>query len=141
MLAESVVLKREVSARFIELLTELQEEFDPQTRTNRQLYEVSGRARFLRAEALHALGRDEEALGWYASFPDPNGQDLVFVAPARRRSAEIAQQLGRRADAVRHYAGFLALWQDADPELQPDVHRAAVALALLRPLTDSATRR
>ncbi len=113
--------------------------FDPHTRTNRKLYEVSGRARFLRAEALHVLGRDEEALRWYASFPDPNGQDLAFLAPARRRTAEIAAHLGRGADAVRQYARFVALWQAADPELQPDVQRAAAALARLRPLTDSAT--
>jgi serine/threonine-protein kinase len=75
--------------------------------------------RYLRAEALHALGRPQEALGWYASFEEHSPYGRVFLAPAAMRQGEIYEALGRPAEAAPHYARFLELWKDCDPELRP----------------------
>jgi len=87
--------------------------------------------RFLRAELLRAAGRDEEALAWYATFPDPSGYDLVYLAPARLGQARILDRLGRRAEAVAHYRRVVALWSECDPELRPLVDEARRRLAAL----------
>jgi serine/threonine-protein kinase len=55
--------------------------------------------RFLRAELYHDLGRDDEAARWYETFPDPGGYDLMFLAPALRRRAEIAAARGDTSTA------------------------------------------
>jgi tetratricopeptide (TPR) repeat protein len=75
--------------------------------------------RYLRAEALHALGRDQEALGWYASFEEHSPYGRIFLAPAAMRQGEIYEVLGRPAEAATHYARFLDLWKECDPELRP----------------------
>jgi tetratricopeptide (TPR) repeat protein len=80
--------------------------------------------RFLYAELLRAAGRGDEALRWFATFPDPNGSDLAYLAPSHLRRAEILDALGRRAEAAEHYRRFVALWRDCDPELRPVVERA-----------------
>jgi DNA-binding SARP family transcriptional activator/TolB-like protein len=73
--------------------------------------------RFLRAELLHALGRDDEALPWYESFH--GGYDLPYLAPAQFRLAEICARQGDRKRAAFHASRVLAMWRTADPELQP----------------------
>ena len=88
--------------------------------------------RFLHAEALHALGRDEEALSWYGSFGEHSAFSRVYLAPAHRRQAEIYEKLGRRADAARHLAEFIALWKDCDSELRAEVTEAQARLTRLR---------
>jgi hypothetical protein len=89
-------------------------------------------ARWLRAEALRELGRDDEALRWYATFPDPAGYDLHYVAAAHLRRAGIHQKRGESEQAVEHYAGFPELWRDADPQVQPMLEEARRSLARLR---------
>lgn len=74
--------------------------------------------RFLRAEGLHALGREQEALGWYSSFGEHWAFGRVYLAAAHRRQGEIAEKEGKRDEAVRHYSRFIELWKDADPELR-----------------------
>ncbi len=86
--------------------------------------------RFLMAELLQALGREDEALDWYLSYPA--GYDQPWVAPAHLRAAEIYQRLGNRERAEFHYARFVRLWEDADPEFQPMVAGARETLARLR---------
>jgi DNA-binding SARP family transcriptional activator/TolB-like protein len=88
--------------------------------------------RWLRAESLREAGRLNEALRWYATFPDPLARDLAFLAPAHLRRAEIHDAAGERTDAVFHYARFVELWRDADPELVPLVEQAR---ARMRELT------
>lgn len=56
--------------------------------------------RHLRADALAALGRIDEALAWYASLTE--GPDLLFWAPALRREAELLRRAGRPAEAAAH---------------------------------------
>jgi serine/threonine-protein kinase len=89
--------------------------------------------RYLRADILRALGRDEDALQWYASFPHPNARDLQYLPHALLRRAEIEERLGRRDDARAHYARVVHLWKDCDPEIVPLRAEAERALARLTP--------
>lgn len=77
--------------------------------------------RFLRAELLRELGRNDEALGWYATQGQTIVPGLIYLAPAELRQAQICERLGDRARAARHYRRFIELWHDADAELQPVV--------------------
>ena len=56
---------------------------------------------------------------------------LPYRADAEELRAQIADQQGDTAAAIRSYRNFLDLWQDADPELQPRVAAARAALARL----------
>ncbi|MEO8090112.1 MAG: BTAD domain-containing putative transcriptional regulator [Gemmatimonadales bacterium] len=70
---------------------------------------------FARAELLDALGRDEEALRSYQALAD----DLFHSgAPAHLRMARIYERIGERQNAAAHYARFVELWQNSDPEFQ-----------------------
>ena len=88
-------------------------------------------ARFLRAELLRMVGRDDDALAMYATFPDPNGYDLMYLAPAHLRQAEILDRRGDRAAARAHFQRFVALWAECDPELRPQVDAVRRRLAAL----------
>jgi hypothetical protein len=86
---------------------------------------ISGpRERWRMAEALERLGRPAEAAAWFSTFADQAIYDVVFLAPAERRLALLAEQQGDAAAARRHWARFAALWKDADPALQPLVAEA-----------------
>jgi tetratricopeptide (TPR) repeat protein len=75
--------------------------------------------RFLRAELLSQLGREEKALGWYGSFQLGLYNTAIYRAPTHLRRGEIYEQLGDSERALEHYAHFVELWKDADPEFQP----------------------
>lgn len=83
-------------------------------------------ARLLRADLLFALGRYEEADGWYATFPAFMApfEDVAFLAPAHRGRARSLDALGRHEEALYYYQRFVTRWQDADPHLQPQVEAA-----------------
>jgi DNA-binding SARP family transcriptional activator/tetratricopeptide (TPR) repeat protein len=83
-----------------------------------------GLERFRYAEALERLGRLDEALSWYGSFSSNSIFDLVYLVPSHLHRARIAERLGHRDEAVRHYQRVVTLWQDGDPELQPLVEEA-----------------
>jgi tetratricopeptide (TPR) repeat protein len=95
---------------------------------------VSSRAyeRFLRAELLRGLGRDDEALRWYATQGQSFIPDLIYLAPAHLRQAEIYERRGDRAQAAVHYQRFVELWGECDAELRPMVDDARRRLARLR---------
>lgn len=76
-------------------------------------------ARFLRAELLHHLGRDEEAVNWYRSLTEFFIHDIPYRAPALLRVAEIYDTLGQPEEAVPCYEQFLRLWRECDPEFKP----------------------
>jgi DNA-binding SARP family transcriptional activator/Tfp pilus assembly protein PilF len=87
--------------------------------------------RFLHAELLHAVGRDEEALTWYASFPEPSGFDITYLAPAYLKQGEITEHLGRRAEALGFYRRAARLWTNCEPALRPLLAEARRAVARL----------
>jgi hypothetical protein len=93
--------------------------------------------RFLRAQTLEALGRDEEALVWYASFGWVSQADGPFVAPALLRTAEIYERLGDAEQAAANYRRYITRWADCDPELRPLVTGAEQALARLTAATEA----
>jgi tetratricopeptide (TPR) repeat protein len=72
--------------------------------------------RFVRAELLNALGRSNEALTSYVQLAD---QLFHSGAPAHLRLAQIYDHQGDRRRAVDHYARFISLWKDSDPQLRP----------------------
>jgi serine/threonine-protein kinase len=83
-------------------------------------------ARFLRAEILRELGRDDEAARWYGSLSEQ--YDAMYLPLMHLRMAQISQRRGLPGAAASHYARFVALWKDCDPELRPLVDQANAAL-------------
>lgn len=76
-----------------------------------------GIIRAMLAETLMALGRHEEALPRYANFVGSSSTDLAMLPLAHLRQGEIHERAGRTEDAARHYARFLELFPDPDPEV------------------------
>ena len=88
--------------------------------------------RYVRAELLHDIGRDDEALRWYSVFGDNSPYDLVYLAPSLYRQAQIYDARGQKVLAVDRYKRFVELWKDADPQLQPLVAGAKARIARLQ---------
>ncbi len=80
--------------------------------------------RYLRGELLREIGRDREALAWYASTSQTQVDQLAYLAPAHLRQAEIYEKLGEKQKAAEHYRRFVELWKECDPELRPLVDEA-----------------
>jgi tetratricopeptide (TPR) repeat protein len=80
---------------------------------------------------LRELGRDEEALRWYATQGQTIVPDLIYLAPAELRQAQIYEQRGDRGRAASHYRRFIELWGNADPAMQPLVNDARRRLRAL----------
>ena len=74
--------------------------------------------RFLRGEVLVSLGRDADALPWFASLGDGSVTEIPLRAPSQLRQAEIHERFQHRDQAVTHYSRFLELWRAPDPEFQ-----------------------
>ncbi len=49
------------------------------------------------------------------------GNDMVNLPLVQRRLGELYEARGDRARAATHYAAFVDLWKNADPDLQPQV--------------------
>jgi tetratricopeptide (TPR) repeat protein len=69
--------------------------------------------RFLRAELLEELGREEEAMGWYAALGETSPHELPYVAPAQLRLAGIHARQGRADAAAACRARAEQLWGTA----------------------------
>jgi tetratricopeptide (TPR) repeat protein len=89
------------------------------------------RERFVLAQVLEREGKRDDALRWYNSFSQTNIYDLIYLAPARLARARMLEKLGQPAEAANQYRGVIALWKDADPELQPMVSEARGRLSAL----------
>jgi tetratricopeptide (TPR) repeat protein len=87
--------------------------------------------RWLRAELLQQLGRYGEALRWYRCVCQSSLYDLIYLAPAHLRQAEIHERLGEPDHAAEHYRRFLELWKGCDPELRPMLGQASRRLEQL----------
>ncbi len=93
------------------------------------LFFLQDRERYLRAELLSQAGRHEEAIGWYTAVTESS---IAYSAVAHLRLGEIQEKLGNRPKAAQHYARFVTLWQDCDPELRPLREGAERRLVALR---------
>jgi tetratricopeptide (TPR) repeat protein len=87
--------------------------------------------RYLRAELLHELDREDEALRWTDSFGVGWGIDFVFFAPLNRRRAVYYEQKGQLEQAAKHYTKFIEFWKDCDEKLRPLVDEAKAKLSTL----------
>lgn len=90
--------------------------------------------RLARAELLHRIGDNADAVHWYATFPAFGRDDAICRAAAAFGRAESEEALGDRRAAAHFYAEAAWLWRDAEPELLARARRAeARAAALLAP--------
>ncbi len=87
--------------------------------------------RWLRAELLHSLGREQEAIRWYASLSQSSLYDLIYRAPSHLRRGLILESLGENDQAAEHYQRVVELWAECDPELRPMLDQATAGLKRL----------
>lgn len=87
--------------------------------------------RFLQAELLAAMGRNAEALQWFASLGEGSVSEVPVRAMSRLRQAQIYERLGNRREAVAYYTDFVHLWSNADAQFRPLVDTARRQLAAL----------
>lgn len=88
-------------------------------------------ARFLRGQALLALGSDDEALRWLGNGFDATENEMEFRAQASLRLGDIYERKGERQKAIDAYARFVRLWAGCDQRLRPAVDDARARLARL----------
>jgi tetratricopeptide (TPR) repeat protein len=88
-------------------------------------------SRWLRANALAALGRYDEARRWFETSFQGSPLEFVYRAPVYARLARMEDIRGDR-HAIDHYTRFAKLWRDSDPPLQPQVKAAYASLMRLR---------
>ncbi len=73
--------------------------------------------RYVRAQALAALGRDAEAEGWFRTLDEHVLGDLPYTGLALRARAQLAERRGESAEAVRLYRRLMQLWSGDHPAL------------------------
>jgi tetratricopeptide (TPR) repeat protein len=84
--------------------------------------------RYWLAHLVQDRGGEEEAISIYGSlYWNPWTEALGNL-----HRAELHERRGEVEQAARYYARFIALWDDADPHLQPQVQAARRALDRLR---------
>lgn len=84
--------------------------------------------RWLRVEALRQLGREDDALRWLRTFPGHTGYDAAWLPAAWVVEGEILEKRGLIREARERFRHALALWRDAEPEMDPWVGRARAGL-------------
>jgi tetratricopeptide (TPR) repeat protein len=89
--------------------------------------------RFLRGELLYQVGRTREAIPWFANTSQIAPYELAFRPLAYERLGRIYEELGDAEAALEYYRKFVAMWQDADVELQPRVGEAEASITRLSP--------
>jgi tetratricopeptide (TPR) repeat protein len=89
-------------------------------------------ARYLLATLQESRGGGSEALRTYESlFWTPSLEAVGYL-----KGAQLHERRGEVEEALEDYERFLALWGDADPELQPRVQQAREAVERLKSATD-----
>jgi serine/threonine-protein kinase len=95
--------------------------------------------RFLRGEALRALGRDEEALGWYRGLNELFWWDTSYATIGALRCAELSEKLGQRESALAYYREVLENLADCDPDYLSWRRQAESGVERLGALASAAT--
>ena len=87
------------------------------------------RARYVRAELEAAEGDARRAIALFSGFEGFSAYDLIYAGPAHLRRGALYERLGDRPAAAVHYARFVQLFQDCDPEFRSLVDSARAGLA------------
>jgi tetratricopeptide (TPR) repeat protein len=95
-----------------------------------------GCGKFEIAEAYTKLGQPDSAIAYYNFTLDTAGTmrvygDATYLAATYQRLGELYETKGDRKRAVESYEKLIALWKNADPELQPIVKDAKERVARL----------
>ena len=113
--------------RQAEALREVEQfRLDPSNSLSRGFRPAFAHARFLRAEILYDLRRDQEALRWYSSLSE--AYESMYLPLVHFRKGEIFLRRGDKAGAAVEFHRFLNLWKDCDVELKPLTDSASGAL-------------
>ena len=87
------------------------------------------------AQAFEAMQLPDSALAMYEQVVSTLSMDALEkpfpLAPALRRLGEMYEARGGREKALEYYGRFVALWKNADPELQPFVQDVKKRIAAL----------
>ena len=97
------------------------------------------------ARAYDAAGNADSAAVFFEQYlatpvwfkADP-AMDPLRVPAIRERLGQLYESLGKTDKAAENYRAFIALWKNADPELQPRVAEARRRLARLAPVEKGA---
>jgi tetratricopeptide (TPR) repeat protein/tRNA A-37 threonylcarbamoyl transferase component Bud32 len=86
--------------------------------------------------AFDQANEPDSAIATYEQYLQSNfayraGDDYLMLAPIQKRLGELYEAKGDTARAMSHYAAFVNLWKNADPELQPAVTEVKRRLARL----------
>ena len=73
--------------------------------------------RYLRAELLASMGRDDDAAGWYGTLGESSPYEIIYLAPAHFRQGELYERQGDAVRAANHYARCARLWRACDDSL------------------------
>jgi tetratricopeptide (TPR) repeat protein len=90
-----------------------------------------GYARYLRAEALLALGKDAEARRWLENGFGGTPDAMTFRVPVLFRLGDLYERAGERQKAIDAYARVVRLWSACEPPLRPVVEDARARLGRL----------
>jgi tetratricopeptide (TPR) repeat protein len=89
------------------------------------------------ARLFEEMNQPDSAAAAYERYIATPYMDRIFtdfaLAPMHERLGEYYESRGDNRTASRHYGRFIALWQNADPELQGRVAVARQRLAELQP--------
>jgi len=88
-------------------------------------------ARFLRGEALLALGKDAEARRWLEHGFDGTADGMTYRVPVLFRLGDLYERTGERQKAIDAYARMVRLWSACDAPLRPAIEDARARLARL----------
>ena len=98
---------------------------------------ISRRHAYIMIARAHDLaGRPDSAITWFERFvstPDP-GFVLgpMYLAGSYKRLGELYSEKGEPEKAIANFERFVALWSDAEPELQPRVREVRNRIEELR---------
>ncbi|HET7603127.1 MAG TPA: protein kinase [Gemmatimonadales bacterium] len=89
------------------------------------------------AQAWDRAGVPDSALKYYeqaATLPntdDTGVEDAIWQPSTLRRLGELYESRGDKTKALNYYGQFVALWKNADPDLQPQVKQVKETMAKL----------